>query len=316
MRLGTSPQEKLARKIAVTVREQVEARTPIGRDRGRCALAMCWCWCASADRCSRPIIRALKNAGVAVAGADRLVLTEHIAVVDLHGAGRCAAAAEDDLALAVALKSPLFGFDDARCSPRLGRRGSLRAALAERAWRGAWISRGAMRCCGAARCGAPRTPFEFFAWLLGPERGRKKIFARGSGLEAADALDEFLELALDYERVKPPRCKDFWRGCGPPRPSIKRDMDTRRRSAGHDGAWRQGPRGAGGDSRRHHDAAARSLAAAAPRSCRHGPPGWRRRACRARSPGRAARATRPPSRRRAGAVAEVSTNTAACSMWR
>ena len=38
-------------------------------------------WCASAERCSP--IRALKDAHVPVAGADRLVLTEHIAVMDL-----------------------------------------------------------------------------------------------------------------------------------------------------------------------------------------------------------------------------------------
>ena len=33
------------------------------------------------------IIRALKNAGIPVAGADRLVLTEHIAVMDLMALG-------------------------------------------------------------------------------------------------------------------------------------------------------------------------------------------------------------------------------------
>src|SRR5712671_6568171 len=45
------------------------------------------------------MISALKARGIKVAGADRLVLTEQIAV-------------EDDLALASVLKSPLFGLDD------------------------------------------------------------------------------------------------------------------------------------------------------------------------------------------------------------
>jgi ATP-dependent helicase/nuclease subunit A len=58
------------------------------------------------------IIRALKNAGVAVAGADRLVLTEHIAIIDLMALADALLLAQDDLALAVVLKSPLFGFDD------------------------------------------------------------------------------------------------------------------------------------------------------------------------------------------------------------
>ena len=39
------------------------------------------------------IIRALKNADIPVAGADRLVLTEHIAVMDLMALADCAAAA-------------------------------------------------------------------------------------------------------------------------------------------------------------------------------------------------------------------------------
>ena len=40
------------------------------------------------------------------------------------------------------------------------------------------------------------TPFAFFAHVLGPLRGRAKMLAR-LGPEANDALDEFLNLALD-----------------------------------------------------------------------------------------------------------------------
>ena len=66
------------------------------------------------------IIRALKNAGVPVAGADRLVLTEHIAIIDLMALADALLLPQDDLALAVALKSPLFG---------LRRRPAVRACL-------------------------------------------------------------------------------------------------------------------------------------------------------------------------------------------
>ena len=65
-----------------------------------------------------------------VAGADRLQLAEHIAVMDLMALGRAALLPEDDLSLAEALKSPLFGWDDddlIRLAPR--RTGSLHAAL-------------------------------------------------------------------------------------------------------------------------------------------------------------------------------------------
>ena len=58
------------------------------------------------------IIRALKSEHVAVAGADRLNLADHIAVHDLVALGRAALLPQDDLTLASVLKSPFFGFDD------------------------------------------------------------------------------------------------------------------------------------------------------------------------------------------------------------
>src|SRR5450755_3791852 len=58
------------------------------------------------------IIRALKNAEIPVAGADRLVLTEHIAVMDLMALADALLLPDDDLALASVLKSPLFGLSE------------------------------------------------------------------------------------------------------------------------------------------------------------------------------------------------------------
>ena len=76
------------------------------------------------------IIRALKNQGIAVAGADRLVLTEHIAVMDLLVLADAILHPPDDLALATALKSPLFGLSDEDLFDLAhDRDGALRAAL-------------------------------------------------------------------------------------------------------------------------------------------------------------------------------------------
>ena len=47
------------------------------------------------------------------------------------------------------------------------------------------------------------SPFTFYARLLGPGGGRKRFLAR-LGAEANDALDEFLNLALDYEKRETP----------------------------------------------------------------------------------------------------------------
>ena len=137
------------------------------------------------------IIRALKTRNVEVAGADRLVLTEHIAVVDLMALADALLLPQDDLALAIALKSPLFGIDeDQLFALAHGRDGTLRAALAvKRDEAPAFAAAHAL----LARCGEEAraaTPFGFYAWLLGAAGGRAK-FLRRLGPEAIDALDEF-----------------------------------------------------------------------------------------------------------------------------
>src|SRR5258705_11011750 len=76
------------------------------------------------------VIQALKHANIPVAGADRLKLTEHIAIIDLMHLADALLLPQDDLALAVALKSPLFGLSDGDLFKLAWqRRGSLRNAL-------------------------------------------------------------------------------------------------------------------------------------------------------------------------------------------
>lgn len=58
------------------------------------------------------LTRQLKQAGIPVAGSDRLLLDEHIAVRDLVALGRFLLLAEDDLSLAAVLRSPLFGISE------------------------------------------------------------------------------------------------------------------------------------------------------------------------------------------------------------
>ena len=58
------------------------------------------------------IIRQLKNADIPAAGADRLILTEHIAIMDLLTLADVVLHPRDDLALATMLKSPIFGLSE------------------------------------------------------------------------------------------------------------------------------------------------------------------------------------------------------------
>src|SRR4029077_8810802 len=58
------------------------------------------------------ILRALKHAGIPVAGADRLALSEHIVFDDLVALARFLLFPGDELTLAALLKRPLCGLGD------------------------------------------------------------------------------------------------------------------------------------------------------------------------------------------------------------
>jgi ATP-dependent helicase/nuclease subunit A len=135
---------------------------------------------------------------------------------------------DDDLALATTLKSPLFGLDDAQLF-RLAwnRTGTLRAALHAKASDDPVFAAVAKRLDRLAQAARRETPFSFYARLLNAEGGRQRILAR-LGYEAADALDEFLNLALDYERGETPSLQGFVAWLRAARASIKRDMEIAR----------------------------------------------------------------------------------------
>ena len=169
------------------------------------------------------IIRALKQVRVPVAGADRLDLLAHIAVMDLIAAGHAALLPQDDLTLAAVLKSPLVGFDDddlLRLAP--GRAGSLFDALAasEEAKDKAahdTIQKWRTRVAGSA--------FDFYARLLSEDGGRRVMEAR-LGPEACDAMDEFLRLALRAEKEGTRALPSFLAEIESLELSIKRDMES------------------------------------------------------------------------------------------
>jgi len=71
------------------------------------------------------------------------------------------------------------------------------------------------------------TPFAFYADLLGAQRGRQRLLAR-LGHEAADAIDEFLNLALEYERIETPSLQGFVAWLRSAQAEVKRDMEMAR----------------------------------------------------------------------------------------
>ncbi len=174
------------------------------------------------------MISALKLRGIPVAGADRLVLTEQIAVQDLTALGDFLVLPDDDLALAAVLKSPLFGLDDddlLALAPE--RRGSLWQELLARADAAPRLQ-AAAETLKRWRAQADRAPpFEFYAALLDGDGMRARMLDR-LGVEAADAIDEFLNLALGYDDTAPPSLQGFLSWLREGVREIKRDMEQGR----------------------------------------------------------------------------------------
>ena len=176
------------------------------------------------DQFVHALTRALKARKVPVAGADRLQLTEHIAVKDMVALGRVVLLPEDDLSLAEVLRSPLFDVDeDALFALAHGREGTLMDAVA-----GARPD--IAREIAGWRALADRVPVhDFYARVLGPHGGRKRMFAR-LGREAEDVLDAFLQAALEHESGTEGASglQGFVAAMTESEQEVKRDMDTAR----------------------------------------------------------------------------------------
>ena len=218
-----NPRTKLARMIAGSIRTWMAHETVgSGSDRHVVRPGDILILVRQRGPLFEAIIRALKDAAIPVAGADRLILTEHIAVMDLLVLADAILLEQDDLALATVLKSPLFGLsEDELFALAWNRPRSLRAALREQH---PDIARTLDALATEARSA---TPFGFYANLLGAGGGRRRFVGR-LGTEANDALDEFLNLALDYESRETPSLQGFVAWMRTASADIKRDMEIAR----------------------------------------------------------------------------------------
>src|SRR5258707_4193308 len=226
----TSPEVKLAKRIQAEIRRLVDSGTMTGRigDRRPLRYGDMLVLVRRRGNAFDAVIQALKHANIPVAGADRLKLTEHIAIIDLMNLADALLLPQDDLALAVALKSPLFGLSDHDLlSLAWQRKGSLRQALDHHAATDGKFEVALHRLRACEVRVLQETPFAFYAWLLGGDGGRARMLKR-LGHEANDALDEFLELALGYERKAPASLQGFMAWLRAADTEVKRDMEISR----------------------------------------------------------------------------------------
>ena len=179
------------------------------------------------------LVRALKTANVPVAGVDRMILTEQLAVMDLLALARFLLLPEDDLTLATVLKSPLVDLDETQLfelaygrAPRTLWQSLIHRAGIDPAFAGAhaYLSTLLKRVDFIP-------PYELFAEILGnfgqpgESSGRERILAR-LGLEAEEPIDEFLAQSLLYERGHVPSLEGFLHWIEAGDGEIKRDPES------------------------------------------------------------------------------------------
>ena len=173
------------------------------------------------------VIRQLKLRQSPVAGADRIILTEQIAVMDLMALGRFVLQRDDDLTLAALLRSPLCGLSEEELFELCHKRhGTVWQALAARKdeldFAAAHIFLSEM--LGRADY-AP--PFEFYSHAL-VARGKKRELIARLGPESQDAIEEFLSLALAHERGATPSLEGFLDWVARGNTEVKRDIERGR----------------------------------------------------------------------------------------
>ncbi|MCH8154530.1 MAG: PD-(D/E)XK nuclease family protein, partial [Proteobacteria bacterium] len=166
---------------------------------------------------------------VPVAGLDRMVLPDQLAVMDLVALGRVLLLPEDDLTLATVLKGPLVALSEEQLfTLAYDRKGSLWDSLARHVLRDPAFRAARDHLAGLRARADFVPPYELYSEVLtrdwGHGRGRAALLAR-LGPEAADPIEEFLSLALAYEREHAPSLEGFLHWIEAGKQEVKRDME-------------------------------------------------------------------------------------------
>ena len=163
------------------------------------------------DRFGLMLDRELRLAGLPLAGADRVKMLDHVAVMDLIALGHVMLLPEDDLTLAAVLKSPLMGLDEDHLFDLAHDRGeaSLMQQLAQFASQNEDPIYAEAHTKLTAWMGLAETltPYEFYQDVLTTDQ--RLAFIKRLGAPVIDILAEFLNILRDFETVHPPSLQLF-----------------------------------------------------------------------------------------------------------
>ncbi|GAA4221639.1 ATP-dependent helicase/nuclease subunit A [Sagittula marina] len=168
----------------------------------------------------KEIIRACKQEGLPIAGADRLKVMAELAVRDIIAVLKFLETPEDSLSLATALRSPLFGLSEqdlftlAHNRPRKYLWEVLRGSDAPYVA----VLNDLLKNTDFLR------PYDLIDRILTHHKGRRLLIGR-LGAEAEDGINALLQQALSYEQTEVPTLTGFLEWAQADNLEIKRAPD-------------------------------------------------------------------------------------------
>ena len=222
----------LAERIARTIRDLIDSKTVIpeeerGAFAGTGRIVQPGDFLVLVQRRSalfHEIIRACKGQNLPIAGADRLRVGAETAVKDLGALLSFLATPEDNLALATALRSPLFGWSEQDLFDLSHHRTTSFLWQALRDKKETYPETLAILRDLRDQTDFLR-PYDLIERILTRHKGRKNLLAR-LGHEAEDGIDALLSQALSYERNSVPSLTGFLVWMQTDDLDIKRQMDA------------------------------------------------------------------------------------------
>jgi ATP-dependent helicase/nuclease subunit A len=233
---GASVQSQLARHIAKRIKAMIDAREAVWDKDARALRPMragdVLALVRTRGALFGEMIKAFKRAGLPVAGADRMILRDELAVEDCLALMRVALDPADDLSLACVLKGPWLNLDDddADLFPlAYGRaKGETLPKRLNASSEAKYANARSFVSDLTARAGADA--FSFLSWALetmhfGGSSGWELVFAR-LGMETRDPLEELLQRALKPHGYVAPTLQRFLSDIERDAGQVKRELEA------------------------------------------------------------------------------------------
>lgn len=171
----------------------------------------------------RAIIKELKARELNVAGADRLIVGDELAVKDILSLLKFVTTPEDDLSFAEALRSPLLNITEGELfTIAYKRKATLWQSFRDKQ---AQFSDAKTILDDILSKADWMRPYELIERILTYHNGRENLLDR-LGVEAEDGIDELLSQAMNYEQTEAPTLTGFLNWFASGKVEIKREMDS------------------------------------------------------------------------------------------